>query len=335
MNTRWIRVFLGLEPMVFSFKDEPSPPQAPAPVDPSVQIAAQAKAQPSTYTPFGNIVYSGDPNVAGSYRADVSLSPEQQGLYAGRNAVANALLGRSSAALSSLPTSYKFAGATNPQANQFFTAQKALLDPQFAKDEERLGQRLANQGIPMGSEAYDYEMSQFRKSKDAAYEQAAANALTTGFNQDIATRQQNLNEVAQALGGSQLTPVSGGGSPVDVASAFATNQAQRQQQYQGQLAGYNSGVAQNNATMGGLFQLGAAAIPAISSDRRLKQDVVYLGEAMPGIGIYEYAYRWGGPRHVGVMADEVERVMPEAVIYDGFGFAMVDYGRLFAGRTVN
>ncbi len=366
----WILRILSGEFFLFRFKDEPSPPQAPAPVDPSVQIAAQAKAQPSYYGPAGSRVYSGDPNVAGSYRVDEKLTPEQLALFNGRNEVAQQLLTKSANVLNATPYTYKYAGkslpdtfsfngATDPATNQFFTAQKALLDPVWAKERERLDQRLANQGLPTGSagneSAADYERSQFEKSRASAYEQAAADALEKGygqalstrgqqfneanqsFSQDVAQRQQNLNEIAQALGGSQLTPVGQAGSPVDVAGPYALNQAQRQQQYQGELAGYNAGVASNNSTMGGLFSLGAAAIP-LFSDRRLKRDVVALGEVMPGIGWYAFRYIWDAkesPIRTGVMADEVERLYPEAVLLDASGFLMVDYGALFAGRTVH
>lgn len=321
-------------------KDEPSPPQAPAPIDPSVQIAAQAKATPSYYGPTGNRVYSGDPNVAGSYRMDETLSPEQQALYQGRNSVAGALLGRSNTALGQLPVGFSFNGATDPTSNKFFENQKALLDRSFDRDETALTQKLANQGIPMGSEAYDREVENFRRSKDDALSRASTDALTAGYSQAIGTRQQNLNEVAQALGGSQLTPVGSAGQPVDTANAYANQQAGINRQYQGDLAGYNAGVSGNNSMMGGLFSLGAAALPKLitMSDRRLKRDITLVGELLPGVGWYSYHYVWDkldAPRRNGVMADELERVVPDAVLYDPMGYAMVDYGRLFAGRTVH
>jgi hypothetical protein len=46
-----------------------------------------------------------------------------------------------------------------------------------------------------------------------------------------------------------------------------------------------------------------------------------------GIGIYEFDYVWG-QHATGVMADEVRRVMPEAVIRDKSGYDMVDYSKL-------
>lgn len=363
---RLMRWLMG-EAFILSFDKGGSsaPPAAPVAPDPSVQIQAQAKALPSVFSPHGSAVYSGDPNVTGSFRQDITLSPAEQQKLDAKNLIANQLLYRTGSAISSIPNNFsysgkklndtfQFSGATDPATNRFFTAQKALLDPVWKQNEERERQRLSNQGIPEGSEAYNEALREFSLNRDASYEQASANALDKGFGQalstrgqqfneagqdfaqDIGTRQQNLNEIAQALGGTQLNPITGaGGNPLDVSGAFANQQAAQNRQYQGQLAGYNADVASKNSMMGGLFGLGAASIPVMFSDRRLKRDVVDLGEIMPGIHLYEYAYVWGPERHRGVMADEVERVMPEAVLYDADGFQMVDYGRLFGDRVVH
>ena len=71
-----------------------------------------------------------------------------------------------------------------------------------------------------------------------------------------------------------------------------------------------------------------------SSDRRLKENVVLIGEHPLGIGIYLFDYKpayrdaWGHGRQFGVMADEVERVMPEAVSVHSNGYKMVNYAML-------
>ena len=62
------------------------------------------------------------------------------------------------------------------------------------------------------------------------------------------------------------------------------------------------------------------------SDRRLKSNIVQIGVHPLGIGIYEYDIF--GHRDVGVMADEVESVMPEAIIEHPSGYKMVNYGLL-------
>jgi hypothetical protein len=260
----------GVDPRLLHWANCPqgkgggSPPPPPPPPDPANQITAQAKALPSIFGPQGSQVYSGDPNVAGSFTRTDSLSPEAQRQFDAKNRIAESLLSRTEGAIPQLPAApYSFRGATDPTTNAFFQNQKKLLDTAFDRDEVRERQRLTNQGIPEGSQAFKEAMDDFTRRKSSAYESAAANALQTGFSQDITTRQQNLNEIAQALGGAQLAPIGGGGgSPVDVASAFANQAAGQNRAYQGQLAGYNAGVAADNSTTGGLFSLGSAALMA-------------------------------------------------------------------------
>lgn len=63
-------------------------------------------------------------------------------------------------------------------------------------------------------------------------------------------------------------------------------------------------------------------------NRRLKREIKRIGEHPLGIGVYSYKYIWNNIPQVGVMADEVELVRPEAVITGADGFKMVDYGAL-------
>jgi len=94
---------------------------------------------------------------------------------------------------------------------------------------------------------------------------------------------------------------------------------------QDQIAASNDPFA---SILGAGAQLGAAYIG--KSDRRLKQDIVAVGaDERTGLVLYEFSYI-GAPaaRYRGVMADEVELVMPEAVIHGEDGFASVNYGLL-------
>lgn len=77
--------------------------------------------------------------------------------------------------------------------------------------------------------------------------------------------------------------------------------------------------------------LGAVASGIFGSDRRLKTHIVAVGrDERTGLTLYEFAYLGAtdGRRYRGVMADEVERIDPQAVVYDDLGFASVDYARL-------
>jgi hypothetical protein len=71
-----------------------------------------------------------------------------------------------------------------------------------------------------------------------------------------------------------------------------------------------------------------AGAPAIISDRRLKRDIVLLARLANGIGLYRYRYLWSDTVYVGVMAQEVAAIVPEAVYQHPDGFLRVDYARL-------
>ena len=72
----------------------------------------------------------------------------------------------------------------------------------------------------------------------------------------------------------------------------------------------------------------------VKSDPYVKQNVVRIGTHPLGIGLYLFEYKPGfrvddhHRRHFGVMADEVEQVMPEAVSRDGAGIRQVDHALL-------
>ncbi len=95
---------------------------------------------------------------------------------------------------------------------------------------------------------------------------------------------------------------------------------------QAQQAAANRAAQQKSGLMSGLFSLGSAALMA--SDIRLKTDIRKLRTRKDGIGVYAYRYRSGGPERIGVMAQEVLRVRPEAVVTMADGYMAVNYGAL-------
>ncbi len=70
------------------------------------------------------------------------------------------------------------------------------------------------------------------------------------------------------------------------------------------------------------------------SDRRCKHRIVRTGVHPLGIGLYLFDYRpefhaaWGCGRHFGVMADEVESILPQAVSVHPDGYKRVNYAML-------
>jgi outer membrane immunogenic protein len=65
------------------------------------------------------------------------------------------------------------------------------------------------------------------------------------------------------------------------------------------------------------------------SDIRLKRDVALVGRRGDGLGLYRFKYLWSDNVYVGVMAQEVALLYPEAVAHDPLsGYLSVDYRRL-------
>lgn len=79
----------------------------------------------------------------------------------------------------------------------------------------------------------------------------------------------------------------------------------------------------------------------MASDRIIKEDIIQLGFHPFGIGLYLFDYKpefrdiWGHGRQFGVMADEVEKVMPEAVSVHPDGYKMVNYAMLGISRNLH
>ncbi|TXH81011.1 MAG: tail fiber domain-containing protein [Rhizobium sp.] len=89
----------------------------------------------------------------------------------------------------------------------------------------------------------------------------------------------------------------------------------------------------STSTGGGPSTAGSIAstvggIASIFSDRRLKKDIVKVGEMSDGLGIYRFRYIGGVKRFVGVMADEVARLRPWALGPTLAGFRTVNMGAL-------
>jgi hypothetical protein len=90
-----------------------------------------------------------------------------------------------------------------------------------------------------------------------------------------------------------------------------------------ELTGNNSGT--NSGDSNTMMRTG--------SDRALKQNIVRVGEHPAGFGLYLFDYKpefidQGAGRQFGVMADEIEGIVPEAVTVEANGYRSVDYSLL-------
>jgi outer membrane immunogenic protein len=65
------------------------------------------------------------------------------------------------------------------------------------------------------------------------------------------------------------------------------------------------------------------------SDIRFKRDITLVARRDDGLGIYRFKYLWSDAAYIGVMAQEVALIHPEAVVRDQLtGYMSVDYARL-------
>jgi hypothetical protein len=79
---------------------------------------------------------------------------------------------------------------------------------------------------------------------------------------------------------------------------------------------------------GGGFRGGGGRGGGRRSDLDLKHDVVLLGRLQSGIGYYRFAYNGSDKAYVGVIAQEVQEVRPDAVTRGKDGYLRVYYERL-------
>jgi len=194
--------------------------------------------------------------------------------------------------------------------------------PQQQQDTEALRSQLINSGLRPGTAAYDREMTRNQQGDRDQLNQLALQGRSQAFGEAQATRAAPINELSALLSGSQVGSPTGGFTAAPQTSVGGVDYSGLvSQNYQNQLQSSQSGL-------GGLFglagSLGSAAIMA--SDVRVKTDITRVGSLDNGLPVYAYRYITGGPMQIGVMAQDVEKGNPEAVVEIG-GIKHVDYGK--------
>ena len=73
----------------------------------------------------------------------------------------------------------------------------------------------------------------------------------------------------------------------------------------------------------------SSSVLLAGSDVRLKRDITLVGHLDDGLGLYQYRYLWSDTVYVGVMAQEVALIHPDAVVRGALdNYLRVDYSRL-------
>lgn len=308
----------------------PGPQDPPAPPDYTGAARAQTASQMvNQYTPYGSMEYSQrgtDPQGNPLYSSNINLDPQVQQTLNTQLGLSNDLGGMAQGQIPGLQNQYSHPmdmSSVGDIANTAYGAMTSRLDPQWNQRQQQQETQLANQGLSPGTEAYTNAMRDFNNARNDAYQQANLGAIQTmpqTYQLAAQQYQQPLNIFNALRTGAQVQnpqfSPQGQGTPYMQA-------AQAQGQYAGDV--YNAGVGANNAMTQGLFGLGGAGLIA-ASDRRLKTDIKRIG-TRNDLPWYSFTYLWG-EKSEGVMADEVLKVKPEAVIRLPSGYLAVDYGKL-------
>ncbi len=127
-------------------------------------------------------------------------------------------------------------------------------------------------------------------------------------------------------------PTGGGGNALgNIQSGRAANlQSQRGRESfaSARASGFSGGGARGGGAFAGGGGGGFRGGGGRRSDIRLKHDVVLLGQLDNGLGFYRFAYNGSDQPYVGVIAQEVQTVMPSAVARGRDGYLRVSYDRL-------
>lgn len=350
----------------------------------AARIAAKAN-RVSQYTPYGNLIYSQggnwdqaaynaalakDPNVSKTkfgydpdvWTATTELSPAQQQLLDRQNQVSLGLADLSGTGLdyvkNMLSKPFDTSKLPAEMVNAGQTAQDAImarLNPQLEQSENALRQRLANQGITPGSEAWNNEFRSFNAGRNDAYSQAALQGIGVGqqarqqaLQEQAYLRNEPLNTLNAVRTGAQVTNPSFTSVPQQATTQGPDLLGAANSQYNAAMSGYNADQASSNGLMSGLFTLGGAMLGSpwlgaalgagakAASDPSVKENIQLIGSRPDGLNVYSFEYKpeyrdeWGHGIKIGVMANEVETIYPHAISIHEDGYKVVDYGALNA-----
>lgn len=265
--------------------------------------------------------FTGITNQVPRFSVTQTLSPEQQAIKDQNDAASLNLstLGNSLSGTLSEQLTGNFQLGNEAVESRLFDLGSKRLEPLFAQREEDLRTRLSNQGIKAGSQAFDREIGNFNQGQNDAFNQLLLQGRGQATQELLTEDNQRINQIGALLSGGQvsqpnfLTGAQIGAIPTtDNAAIIANADAAR-------LAGFRqnqAGIGGVIGGIGGLFAGGdASAVAGLASlsDPDAKTDIELIGRTKTGLGIYSFRYRGEAKTNIGLMADEVEKIRPEAV----------------------
>lgn len=302
------------------------------------------------YTPYGSLEYKisgADPYGNPTWSATQSLSPAQQQLLdyqnqssLGLGQLANKGLGYVENMLNTPFDTSKLPSTGINAGEQMSESIMRRLQPQLQQEQKSFDAQMANQGIPLGSEAYENAKRMFDQRQNDRLTSSVIQGTATGqqarqqaLQEQAYLRNEPLNTLNAVRTGSQVQGPTYVNPAMQANTAGADILGATQMGYNAQMGAANAQNAANNAMTQGLFSLGSAAL---MSDIRTKQNIEAIGIAPNGLTVYSYEYKdefkdhelAGHGTHIGYMAQEVEQVFPYAVKTLNDGYKVVDYGLL-------
>ena len=202
------------------------------------------------------------------------------------------------------------------------------LQPQFNQQMSDLQTSLANQGLSVGSEAYQRAVNDLTTQQNNAYVNAANQAVMSGqnaFSQSLSdaisagsftnnARQAAIQEILSSL----TNAVSGYDKNMSMYKIMnnADNQVAKNDLYN-KNAQFNFG---NQLLQGGIAGL-------LASDVRVKENIKPVGRLDNGLKVYVFNFVGDDVPQIGLLAQEVQKLHPEAVFEDEQGLLRVDYAK--------
>lgn len=257
-----------------------------------------------------------------TYTANTTLSPEQQAIFdasqAAQGNLANIAKDQSAWLGDYLSSPFEF---NNQDAENWawdLASQRIL--PQQDQNRKDLENRLINQGLRPGTAGYNTAMQQLTNANTDQLNQLALTGRSQAFNEQLAQRNQPLNEIIGLMSGTQVqSPNSTFAQTPQSQVAGVDYTGLVNQKYQADMNAYNSQMG----ALGGLF--GGIASMAKFSDRRLKENIERIGKTDSGVPVYKFNYIGSPTTHVGYMAQDLLELQPEAVMKDADGYYRVRY----------
>ena len=309
---------------------------APAAPDPYATAAAQTQTNDATAkyqaemnmvnqtNPYGSLTYSQTgTNADGSpqYSSTTALNaPEQQLFNTAVNTqnkigtTANSLIDNLGTSLSTAPN-LDPSKLTGTMMNEFSNYETPIWNQQ----QSNLDSKLASQGITQGSAAYDNAQNLQARNVGDATNQFLTMAEPTAFNQALQAYQAPIQTLGTLLGESQPGSVNSSLTQTPQTNITPANiSGDIYQSYNAQNQNYQN-------TMQGIFGIGTALAGGLGriatlSDRRMKENISRVGTLKNGLPIYVFNYKKDpdGIPQIGLMAQDVEKMYPDAVEeYDG------------------